>query len=81
MKSSADLFAKKTGDEFVSPIRHLDLRPLSTNALVRKNLLQALMLFQSAPLAKEAKIEMITKRMAEGWGEGKIEEDNVYPKA
>lgn len=63
MKSPADLFAKKTSDDFVSPIRHPDLRPFSTNAVVRKNLLQPLTLFQSAPLAKEAKIEMVTKRM------------------
>lgn len=62
VKSSADLFSKKTGDDFVSPIRCLDLGPFSTNAIVRKNLLQALMLFQSAPLAKEAKIEMVTKK-------------------
>lgn len=62
MKSSADLFAKKTSDVFVSPIRQPDLGPFSTNAVVRKNLLQAL-IFQSAPLAKEAKIEMVTKRM------------------
>lgn len=62
MKSSADLFSKKTSDDFVSPIRCLDLGPFSTNAIVRKNLLQALMLFQSAPLAKEAKIEMVTKK-------------------
>lgn len=76
MKSSADLFAKKTSDEFVSPIRQPDLGPFSSNAVVRKNLLETPMLFQSAPLAKEAKIEMVTK--GRGWG---VEEDNVYPTA
>lgn len=33
-------------------------------------------LFQSAPLAKEAKIEMVTKRMRWG-GKEKVEEDNI----
>lgn len=79
VKSSADLLSKKTKDDFVSPIRHPDLGPFSTNAIVRKNLLQALMLSQSAPLAKEAKTEMVTKRMR--GRKGITEEDKVYPTA
>lgn len=49
---------KKTSDEFASPISQPDLGPFNSNAVVRKNLLQALMLFPSAPLAKEAKIDI-----------------------
>jgi len=37
------------------------------------------MLFQSVPLAKEAKIDMVTKRMR--GRKGTVEEDNVYPTA
>lgn len=69
-KSFADLFDIKTSDEFVSSIRHPDFRPFSTNAVVRKNLLQALMLLRSAPLSKETKIE--NKRY------GGRNQDNVY---
>lgn len=61
MKPFAEILAKKTSGELVSPMRQPDLGPFSTNAVVRKNLLQTLMLFQSASLAKEEKIERLPK--------------------
>lgn len=62
-------------------MRQPDLGPFSTNAVVRKNLLQTLMLFQSASLAKEGKIEMVTQRMMWGLEVEGVDEDSVYPTA
>lgn len=81
MKPFAEILAKKTSGELVSPTRQPDLGPFSTNAVVRKNLLRTLMLFQSASLAKEEKIQMVTKRMKWGLGAEGVDEDSVYPTA
>lgn len=66
MKPFTEILARKTSGELVSPTRQPDLGPFTTNAVVRKNLLQTLVLFQNASLAKKVKIDMVTKRMM--WG-------------
>lgn len=55
MKQFAKIIAKKTSGELVSPTRQPDLGPFNTNSVARRNLLQTLMLFQNASLAKEEK--------------------------
>lgn len=63
------------------PQEQPDLGPFSTNAVVRKNLLQILVFSQNASLAKEGNIEKVTKTMMWGLGVQGVDEDRVYPTA
>lgn len=78
VKHFAEILAIKT-DGWSVPQEQPNLGPFSTNAVVRKNLLQILVFSQNASLAKQGKIEKVTKRMTWGLGVQGVDEDSVDP--
>lgn len=67
MKPFAEIVAKKTGGDLISPTRQPDLGPFNINAVVRKNLLQT-PVFQNASLAKAEKNRYVYQKNDMGAG-------------